>query len=45
MFLGNHDELDLGRLTEAQRQKVFAALNPIPPCSCTSAVFAAVLHR
>jgi maltose alpha-D-glucosyltransferase/alpha-amylase len=27
-FLRNHDELDLGRLTEKQRQKVFAALGP-----------------
>jgi len=28
MFLRNHDELDLGRLTEKQRQKVFAAFGP-----------------
>jgi maltose alpha-D-glucosyltransferase / alpha-amylase len=28
MFLRNHDELDLGRLTERQRQKVFAAFGP-----------------
>ncbi len=28
MFLRNHDELDLGRLTEEQRQKVFAAFGP-----------------
>jgi maltose alpha-D-glucosyltransferase/alpha-amylase len=27
-FLRNHDELDLGRLTETQRQKVFAAFGP-----------------
>jgi maltose alpha-D-glucosyltransferase/alpha-amylase len=27
-FLRNHDELDLGRLTDAQRQRVFAALGP-----------------
>ena len=27
-FLRNHDELDLGRLTEKQRQKVFAAFGP-----------------
>ena len=27
-FLRSHDELDLGRLTDAQRQKVFAALGP-----------------
>jgi maltose alpha-D-glucosyltransferase / alpha-amylase len=27
-FLRNHDELDLGRLTEAQRQAVFAAFGP-----------------
>src|ERR1700759_3135759 len=30
MFLRNHDELDLGRLTEAQRQNVFAAFGPDP---------------
>ena len=30
MFLRNHDELDLGRLTEEQRQKVFAAFGPSP---------------
>ena len=28
MFLRNHDELDLGRLTEEQRQKVFDAFGP-----------------
>ena len=28
LFLRNHDELDLGRLSEAQRQKVFAAFGP-----------------
>jgi maltose alpha-D-glucosyltransferase / alpha-amylase len=28
MFLRNHDELDLGRLTEKQRQKVFAEFGP-----------------
>ncbi len=28
MFLRNHDELDLGRLTEGQREKVFAELAP-----------------
>ena len=27
-FLRSHDELDLGRLTEAQRQKVFDAMGP-----------------
>jgi maltose alpha-D-glucosyltransferase/alpha-amylase len=27
-FLRNHDELDLGRLTEAQRQRVFQAFGP-----------------
>ncbi|MBB3660128.1 maltose alpha-D-glucosyltransferase/alpha-amylase [Rhizobium sp. BK650] len=27
-FLRNHDELDLGRLTEAQRNRVFAAFGP-----------------
>ncbi|GAB2802011.1 alpha-amylase family protein [Rhabdobacter roseus] len=27
-FLRNHDELDLGRLTEEERQKVFAAFGP-----------------
>jgi maltose alpha-D-glucosyltransferase/alpha-amylase len=30
MFLRNHDELDLGRLTEQQRQTVFAAFGPDP---------------
>lgn len=29
-FLRNHDELDLGRLTEPQRQAVFAAFGPEP---------------
>src|ERR1700726_686501 len=29
-FLRNHDELDLGRLTEEQRQAVFAAFGPEP---------------
>ncbi|MGF7161615.1 maltose alpha-D-glucosyltransferase/alpha-amylase [Rhodoligotrophos appendicifer] len=29
-FLRNHDELDLGRLTEEQRQSVFAAFGPEP---------------
>src|SRR5690348_3100241 len=29
-FLRNHDELDLGRLTEEQRQAVFAAFAPEP---------------
>ena len=28
LFLRNHDELDLGRLTDEQRQKVFAAFGP-----------------
>jgi maltose alpha-D-glucosyltransferase / alpha-amylase len=28
LFLRNHDELDLGRLTEKQRQEVFAAFGP-----------------
>ena len=30
LFLRNHDELDLGRLEEGQRQKVFAAFGPTP---------------
>ncbi len=30
IFLRNHDELDLGRLTEAQRQAVFDAFGPNP---------------
>jgi maltose alpha-D-glucosyltransferase / alpha-amylase len=29
-FLRNHDELDLGRLTDRQRQRVFAAFGPRP---------------
>jgi maltose alpha-D-glucosyltransferase/alpha-amylase len=28
LFLRNHDELDLGRLTDAQREQVFAAFGP-----------------
>jgi maltose alpha-D-glucosyltransferase/alpha-amylase len=30
LFLRNHDELDLGRLTKQQRQKVFAEFGPDP---------------
>jgi maltose alpha-D-glucosyltransferase/alpha-amylase len=30
LFLRNHDELDLGRLDDSQRQKVFAAFGPTP---------------
>jgi maltose alpha-D-glucosyltransferase / alpha-amylase len=30
LFLRNHDELDLGRLTERQRQAVFSAFGPDP---------------
>jgi maltose alpha-D-glucosyltransferase/alpha-amylase len=30
LFLRNHDELDLGRLTDEQRQKVFEAFAPDP---------------
>jgi maltose alpha-D-glucosyltransferase/alpha-amylase len=30
LFLRNHDELDLGRLTERQRDRVFKALGPNP---------------
>src|ERR1700716_3568976 len=30
MFLRNHDELDLGRLTKAQRETVFEAFGPEP---------------
>ena len=30
LFLRNHDELDLGRLSQEQREKVFAALGPEP---------------
>lgn len=30
IFLRNHDELDLGRLSEEQRQRVFAAFGPDP---------------
>jgi len=30
IFLRNHDELDLGRLTDEQRQQVFAAFGPDP---------------
>ena len=30
MFLRNHDELDLGRLSREQRERVFAAFGPAP---------------
>jgi maltose alpha-D-glucosyltransferase / alpha-amylase len=30
MFLRNHDELDLGRLSDKQRERVFAAFGPAP---------------
>src|SRR5262249_7188732 len=30
IFLRNHDELDLGRLTKKQRQRVFDAFGPNP---------------
>jgi maltose alpha-D-glucosyltransferase / alpha-amylase len=30
LFLRNHDELDLGRLTKEQRKAVFAAFGPEP---------------
>ncbi len=30
LFLRNHDELDLGRLTKAQREKVFSEFGPDP---------------
>jgi maltose alpha-D-glucosyltransferase/alpha-amylase len=30
MFLRNHDELDLGRLTDSQREQTFAAFGPSP---------------
>src|SRR5215469_218475 len=33
IFLRNHDELDLGRLSERQRQTVFDAFGPKPRCS------------
>ena len=36
-FLRNHDELDLGRLTDAQRAEVFAGSGPSPRCSSTAA--------
>jgi hypothetical protein len=44
MFLRNHDELDLGRLTERQRQEVFAAFGRSPACSSTTVVFVGGLH-
>ena len=38
MFLRNHDELDLGRLTKTQRQAVFDAFGPNErACNCTTA--------
>ncbi len=33
LFLRNHDELDLGRLTKAQREEVFAAFGRTSRCS------------
>ena len=36
-FLRSHDELDLGRLTDEQRQKVFEAFGPRSGCSSTTA--------
>ena len=45
-FLRNHDELDLGRLSEKQRQAVFAALRARSArCSCTTAASAAAWRR
>ena len=35
VFLRNHDELTLDKLTAAQRQEVFAAFGPMPTCSST----------
>jgi maltose alpha-D-glucosyltransferase/alpha-amylase len=40
MFLRNHDELDLGRLTKEQRQRVFAEFGPDPACSSMTGAFA-----
>jgi maltose alpha-D-glucosyltransferase/alpha-amylase len=45
LFLRNHDELDLGRLSKAQRESVFKALVPTRTCSFTTAAFAAGWHR
>ena len=45
MFLRNHDELDLGRLTEEQRETVFEAFGPEPGCNSTSAASAADSRR
>jgi hypothetical protein len=44
-FLRNHDELDLGRLTDEQRQKVFARFGPEKTCSSTTAASAAASRR
>jgi maltose alpha-D-glucosyltransferase/alpha-amylase len=39
-FLRSHDELDLGRLTTEQREKVFDAFGPTKRDSCTIAASA-----
>ena len=44
-FLRSHDELDLGRLTDEQRQKVFAAFGPRSGCSSTIAASGVVSRR
>ena len=38
-FLRNHDELDLGRLEDTQKQQVFNALRRTRLCSCMAAAF------
>jgi maltose alpha-D-glucosyltransferase/alpha-amylase len=44
-FLRNHDELDLGRLSEQQRRKSLPGSRRIPRCSSTIAAFAAGSRR
>ena len=40
-FLRNHDELDLGRLSAEERERVMNRFAPDPSCSCTGAGSAA----
>ena len=44
-FLRNHDEIDLGRLTEEERQQVFGEFAPPRTCSCTGGASGGGWHR
>jgi maltose alpha-D-glucosyltransferase/alpha-amylase len=45
VFLRAHDELDLGRLTDRQREQVFAEFAPRSTCCSTTAASAAASRR